>query len=295
MNMTDSAVIPQLVPIPGSIVMAIAAVMANLEAVQKSQDNKHGNYKFASTDDIYAAITRKMGEVGLICLPLEEGIEITQSKNADGKTVNWMRVSYLFALATKEATWTDSRCRRTLIIQITGPQTFQAAQSYAEKTFLRGLFKIATGDVDLDSMPEGYEYNPIKFNAVAPPPPLAASASIQEEAPGQIGAASPRVAESKPAPAPDDVDLVAATGDEPVAVETPSDQPDPAPEEAPIDEELEAAKVACMKAMAKAQTMERLDQLKKAFDEKFDGRITGVIESELEATYEIAEARIKGT
>ena len=29
-----------------------------------------------------------------------------------------------------------------------------AAQSYAEKALLRSLFKIATGDIDLDSMPQ---------------------------------------------------------------------------------------------------------------------------------------------
>ncbi len=55
-------------------------------------------------------------------------------------------------LATSEATWTDKRSRRTLYIQVTGPQTFQAAQSYAEKAYLRSLFKIPTGDMDLDSL-----------------------------------------------------------------------------------------------------------------------------------------------
>jgi hypothetical protein len=266
--------IPQLVPIPGSIVMAIAAVMANLEAVQKSQENKHGNYKFASTDDIYAAITRKMGEVGLICLPLEEGIEITPSKNADGKTVNWMRVSYLFALATKEATWTDSRCRRTLIIQITGPQTFQAAQSYAEKTFLRGLFKIATGDVDLDSMPEGYEYSPIKFNAVAPPPPLA---------------------ESEPASAPDAAVPVAATVDGLAAIPAPGDQPEPETvADAPSEDAIQLAAVSCASAMTKANTIERLNQLMGKFNEKFDGHISKKIANELEIVYENAFDRITG-
>lgn len=123
-----------------------------------------------------------------------------------------------------------------------------------------------------------------------------AEREIQEEERGHlVMAPPPPLAESDPAPAADDVAVVATTIDEPTAVSAPSDQPDPATEEAPIDEELEAAKVACMKAMAKAQTMERLGQLKKAFDEKFDGRITGSVESELEAAYEIAEARTKGT
>ncbi len=62
---------------------------------------------------------------------------------------------FSFLLATQDATWTDKRSKRTLFIQVTGPQTFQAAQSYAEKAYLRALFKIPTGDMDLDSVAQG--------------------------------------------------------------------------------------------------------------------------------------------
>ena len=57
-------------------------------------------------------------------------------------------------LATEEGTWSDANARRTLFIQVTGAQTFQAAQSYAEKSYLRSLFKLPTGDMDLDGMPQ---------------------------------------------------------------------------------------------------------------------------------------------
>ncbi len=162
------------IQIHGSIVKAICAVMSTLEAVKKSQNNKHGGYAFASTDDIYAAVTKKMGEVGLVCLALEDGKpEIERFPDKDGHPKPWLKVAYCFVLATEEATWIHPDSRRSLFIQITGPQTFQAAQSYCEKSFLRSLFKIPTGDMDLDSLPEGYEYNPIfKDRPVAPPPPL---------------------------------------------------------------------------------------------------------------------------
>ena len=48
--------------IPGSIVKAVCAVQTTVDAVKKSQENKHGGYKFASTDDIYAATSQKMGK-----------------------------------------------------------------------------------------------------------------------------------------------------------------------------------------------------------------------------------------
>ena len=173
--------------IPGSIVKAVCAVMSTLDSVKKSQKNQHGGYMFSSTDDIYAAITRKMGEVGLLCLGLEHGEPEISKHEKDGKMVQWMKVTYAFVLATEDATWTDPDAKRTLISQITGPQTFQAAQSYAEKSYLRSLFKIPTGDMDLDSLPENYEYAPIVFKsrepaAVVPPPAPPAAPTEKEEA-----------------------------------------------------------------------------------------------------------------
>lgn len=147
---------PQSVtPIPASIVKAICEIKATLEAVKKSQRNSHGGYNFSSTDDIYAALTRKMGQVGLLCLSLEDESEVRRMENKKGETVQWLRVVYSFVLATSSDTWTDPRARRTLLVQVTGPQTFQAAQSFAEKAYLRSLFKIPSGDMDLDAMPQG--------------------------------------------------------------------------------------------------------------------------------------------
>jgi len=144
---------PRMARIPASIVRAICQVQVTVEAVKKSQRNQHGGYHFASTDDIYAATTRKMGEVGLVPLALEERAEIKRVEK-DGKTVQWMHAEYSFVLATETDTWTHPNLKRTLYIQVTGPQTFQAAQSYVEKAFLRSLFKLPTGDMDLDSMPQ---------------------------------------------------------------------------------------------------------------------------------------------
>lgn len=141
-------------PIHGSIVKAICEIMKTVESVKKSQKNAHGGYMFASTDDIYAACTRKMGEVGLLPLTLEDSCEIVRVEK-DGKTSQWARITFSFVLATEEATWSDANARRTLFIQVTGAQTFQAAQSYVEKEWLRSLFKIPTGDMDLDSLPQG--------------------------------------------------------------------------------------------------------------------------------------------
>lgn len=152
---TMSEPLTKVDPIPSSIVVAVCKVQAALQAVEKSHRNTHGGYDFASTDDIYAMLTRKMGEAGLMILCLEEREpEIIRLEGKDGKTVQWGKFRFSFVLATQDATWTDPRSKRTLFIQITGAQTFQAAQSYCEKSYLRSLFKIPTGDQDLDALPQ---------------------------------------------------------------------------------------------------------------------------------------------
>ena len=157
--------------VPGSIVKAICKVQSSIEkAVSQDGKNQHGNYKFASTDAIYAALTLKLAEAGLTIITLEDGpVDVVHQetplkekgqfiKNANGDVVTdrkpWLKCRFRFILATEQDTWDHEGSTRSLFVQITGPQTFMAAQSYAEKTFLRSLFKLPTGDLDLDAMPQ---------------------------------------------------------------------------------------------------------------------------------------------
>lgn len=170
-----------MTPIPASIVQALCQIMVTVEAVKKSAFNEHGKYKFSSTDDIYAALSRKMGECGIICMALEERCDIKRIeapikergaivRDKDGnpamQTVQWAHIEYSFVWATTKDTWTDRRAKRTIYIQVTGPQTFQAAQSFIEKAYYRSTFKIPSGDMDLDSMPQAdNEDDQIALNA----------------------------------------------------------------------------------------------------------------------------------
>lgn len=152
-------------PKPKSIVRAILRVKAAISAVAKSETNEHGRYKFASTDAVYAMVTHKMAEAGLTIDVLElEPTEIVRveidDKDRSGavigkKTQQWGKFRFGFFYSTEDDSWFDQRASRTLYIQITGPQTFQAAQSYVDKAYLRSLFKMPTGDHDLDALPQG--------------------------------------------------------------------------------------------------------------------------------------------
>jgi hypothetical protein len=154
----------EFIPIPPSIVSALCKVQASIEAVSKTSFNQQGKYKFASADDIYAAVARKFGEAGLMILPLEmapptiERVEKEYTDDRSGekstKVSQWGKFTFGYVLATAEATWFDPRSSRTIFIQLLGPQTFNAAESYCQKQFLRALLKLPTGDMDLDSLPQ---------------------------------------------------------------------------------------------------------------------------------------------
>lgn len=141
-------------PVPASIVKALSLVQSQVESVNKSMRNKHGGYDYASTDDIYAAVTRLMGKAGLVIIPLEASHEIKRIEK-DGKTSNWLAVTYQFVFCAADGeTWTHDGCRRSIYCQWLGPQTHQAAASYAQKQFLRDQFKLPTGEKDLDDTPQ---------------------------------------------------------------------------------------------------------------------------------------------
>lgn len=146
---------------PPSVVVAIAQVQEHMSSVARDGRNTHGGYDFASTDAIYAALSVKMGQAGLTIVTLEDEPEIkiieTTDKQGNPKKQQWCKFKFTFVLATADGTWTDERLSRSLFIQVLGPQTFMAAQSYAEKSFLRSLFKIPTGDLDLDALPNDDE------------------------------------------------------------------------------------------------------------------------------------------
>lgn len=164
-----------------SIVKAICTIMATMEAVKKTTRNQHGGYMFSSTDDFYAALSRKMGEVGLMCMALEDHEPEIQRIEKEGKTQQWGKFTFSFVLATEEATWADPRSRRTLFIQITGPQTFQAAQSYAEKSYYKSLFKIPSGDMDLDGLAQAEtEEDQVTLNAPGPKKRKSSAASKRD-------------------------------------------------------------------------------------------------------------------
>ena len=135
-----------------SIVQAICKIQRSLEhAVAKKGHNTYGKYAFVSVDDVFATLAKRMGEAELSILTLEQNVE-TERVGSDGKTALFATFAFQFVLATPEGTWSDPKFIRTVRTQVTGPQSYAAAQSFAEKALLRSVFKLPTGDAELDEV-----------------------------------------------------------------------------------------------------------------------------------------------
>jgi hypothetical protein len=142
-------------PVPimhASIIAAVAKIMRGAHTVEMSGENKFAGYKHATVDDVYAACQKHCAEAGLVIMPL-------QAKAADKKvheTQKGPRTTatfyFTFLLATEEATWHDARNLYEVPIELTGPQSAQAAVSYATKSFMKSLFKLVTGEKDVDDI-----------------------------------------------------------------------------------------------------------------------------------------------
>lgn len=143
---------PNIEPMPGSIAKAVALVMAGGNAVKHDGNNKFDGYNYASTDAIYAGYSRLMAEHGLVIICLEATPPEVVTKETPKGLKQWGKFSFQFILSVGDDCWTDPRCTRSLFIEISRPTAFMAAQSYAEKTFMRSLFKIPTGDKDLEEI-----------------------------------------------------------------------------------------------------------------------------------------------
>lgn len=143
-------------PMPKEIAGAIVLVMRAVGKLAKDAKNNHGGYKYTSVDAFLEATNPACAEAGLIIKPVQLSCEsdVLEVWDKDGKSraKRIMRFRYRFRLIHESgAMWTDPEDERTVVIDYSGPQTFQAAESFAEKAYMRTLFQIPTGDPDADA------------------------------------------------------------------------------------------------------------------------------------------------
>lgn len=164
-------------PKPKSIVRAINTVKKAIKAevIEKTGQTTEGEtFKFTKVDAIYLLLGEKMADAGLVIDVLEaEPTKFTrievETKDEAGNVVKkselWGEFRFLFQHSTEDDSWTDLRASRTLMVLIDGPQKFQAVQSFADKSYLRALFKLPSGESELDQVAPD---RPVRNDKAAP-------------------------------------------------------------------------------------------------------------------------------
>lgn len=136
----------------------ISDVGAKIPTLAKTTRNGDAGFNYVSIDGYYEKVAPILREAGLIWVIDEEGFELIP--NVYGE--HWCRFEYMMTLFHTIGLDTDDgietpsfSLRLSLIHPFQGAQTTGSAMSYAEKIFLRTLFKIVTGEPDADAFARG--------------------------------------------------------------------------------------------------------------------------------------------
>lgn len=141
---------------PKVISNALHQVQGKVTRLVHDSENQFANYHYVSIDAYYEAVRPWLTEAGLMLIPNEREAQISP----DGKT---QKVVFEFWVMHKDGEIWEVPIQRTVYLPYTGAQSSGSALSYAEKFVMRTLFKIPTGEVELESQ------HPAMGGASAPP------------------------------------------------------------------------------------------------------------------------------
>lgn len=178
-----------------------AAIMELDKEIPKHGRNTYAAYDYATADDVYLAVRAALAGQGLTVYLEEDSIEFqererTTNNGRETKRSTWGTFKYLigFELA---GVGKGSPNKRTQIIEVSGPQSMQAAATYTQKYWLRGRMLLATGDADADQdkndgiggkakQPEAPPAKPAKPSGGKPAKPAKPAASRSKRAATRI-------------------------------------------------------------------------------------------------------------
>ena len=139
--------------IPPAIAAGIVQVQSQVKRLAKESENTFAEYKYASADAFFAAVGPLEAEAGLFTVMEEGAVEIVPMAKPSRESSNWLRIRWQITVGHSSGA-TYGPMHRTVMVPANGAQAFGSAQTYALKQFMRGLYKIPTGDKDdADSQP----------------------------------------------------------------------------------------------------------------------------------------------
>lgn len=175
---------------------AITSVTKALGRVGKGAFNQHGNYRFVSIDKYYETAGVEAANAGLTWVLKEDSFDVVAT--AGPKPL--IKATYIVDLFHSSGAYLPGFSKLSIIHPIQGAQTVGSAMSYADKVFMRQLFKVATGEEDADSTnpsdldylgttasskpvskPAGMSVDPMDFSAPVPASKPAAAPVVEQK------------------------------------------------------------------------------------------------------------------
>jgi hypothetical protein len=136
--MTTEPFIPRM---PKSVAAAVVAVSRNVNKLHRDARNNFAEYNYVSIDSFYEALGPLMAEAGVFTI-------VDEVKAIVDKGV--LACEYDIFLVS-EAGEMYGPIKTNVTVKAQGPQAYASAKSYAEKYFLRQIFKVPTGEkIDAD-------------------------------------------------------------------------------------------------------------------------------------------------
>lgn len=167
---------------PPEIAAAIVNVMSKIRRLAKDGQNNFQRYQYTSVDQFFEAVGPLMAEAEIFTVVYEGEMDVAKREIVDDrgniKSSVWLSAKYdiyLFHANGKSY----GPIARSIQVPASGAQSFASAMSYTEKYFLRSLFKIPTGDVDLDA--DDTHALPHGKSAPRPPTPMPAYTPPKEQ------------------------------------------------------------------------------------------------------------------
>ena len=167
----------RLPPMPPEIAAAVVKVMSGIKRLEKEGTNTFQRYKYTSVDQFFEAVGPLMAEAQIFTLVLESSMEVDRRETIDErsgqpKVSMWMIATYDIYLYHATGTFFGP-ILRSIQVPASGAQSYASAMSFIEKYFLRSLFKIPTGDAEIDV--EDRRDLPPRSSGRSPPRPTPAT------------------------------------------------------------------------------------------------------------------------
>lgn len=129
---------------PTAISNSLFEIQSKVKRLVHDSQNNHQHYKYVSVDAYYEFIRPLLNAAGLMIIPNEEDAGLSP----DGKT---LKIVFAFTILHKDGDVWDFPIRRTVYLPYHGAQSCGSALSYADKFIMRTLFKIPTGEYEVEA------------------------------------------------------------------------------------------------------------------------------------------------